>query len=46
MAEPRIRVYPLSKLGPTDVTGISTMFVPPLAPAPVDREMAARLGLL
>jgi uncharacterized protein YabN with tetrapyrrole methylase and pyrophosphatase domain len=46
VAEPRIRVYPLSKLGPTDVTGISTMFVPPLAPAPVDREMAARLGLL
>jgi uncharacterized protein YabN with tetrapyrrole methylase and pyrophosphatase domain len=45
LAEPRIRVYPLSEIGPDDVTGISTMFVPPLAEAPVDREVAVRLGL-
>lgn len=46
LADPRIHVHPLSKLGPDDVTGISTMFVPPLAPAPVNRQMAKRLGLL
>jgi uncharacterized protein YabN with tetrapyrrole methylase and pyrophosphatase domain len=46
LADPRIHLHPLSKIGVEDVTGISTMFVPPLAPAPVDREMASRLGLL
>jgi uncharacterized protein YabN with tetrapyrrole methylase and pyrophosphatase domain len=42
----RIAVHLLSQLRPEHVTGISTMFVPPLAPPPVDREMASRLGLL
>lgn len=46
LAEPRIRPYRLSEIGPDDVTGISTMFVPPRAQAPLDREVAARLGLL
>lgn len=46
LARPRIRPYVLPEIGPTDVTGISTMFVPPLAQAPLDREMAERLGLL
>lgn len=46
LADPRIRTYRLDQLRPDDVTGISTMFVPPLAPAPVDRTMAERLGLV
>lgn len=45
LAEPRIRVYRLPEIGPDDVTGISTMFVPPLAPAPVDALMAGELGV-
>lgn len=45
LAEPRIRTHRLPEIGPDDVTGISTMFVPPIAQAPVDRKMVARLGL-
>lgn len=46
LADPRIRVHRLDALRATDVTGISTMFVPPLAPAKPDMAMAERLGLL
>lgn len=45
LATPRIRTYRLPEIGPEDVTGISTMFVPPLHQAPVDREMVQRLGM-
>lgn len=43
LADPRIHVHALSDIGPGDVTGISTMFVPPLAEAPVDPEAVRRL---
>jgi hypothetical protein len=42
----RIELYPLSELAPSHVTGISTLFVPPLGTPPVDRDLAQRLGLL
>lgn len=45
LADPRIWVYRLCDLGIDDVTGISTMFVPPKGPAVSDLEMAKRLGL-
>ena len=45
LAEPRIRVYRLCDLGVDDLTGISTMFVPPKAPAGADPVMVERLGL-
>jgi uncharacterized protein YabN with tetrapyrrole methylase and pyrophosphatase domain len=45
LAERRVTVHRISDLVPADVTGISTMFVPPSAPAPFDQDMARRLGL-
>jgi uncharacterized protein YabN with tetrapyrrole methylase and pyrophosphatase domain len=46
LAHRRIQVFPLSELRPEHVNGISTMFVPPLSMAPLDREMAERLDLI
>lgn len=43
--DPRILRVPLAKLFETRVTVISTLYVPPKGPAPVDLEMAARLGM-
>jgi uncharacterized protein YabN with tetrapyrrole methylase and pyrophosphatase domain len=45
LAERRIRVHTLAELEPDHVTGLSTLFVPPLGPAPFDRDMARRLDL-
>lgn len=43
LARARIWPIPLSGLEPSHVTGISTMFVPPLEPAFLDLEMVERL---
>ena len=45
VCEPVIQRIPLFKLPETSVTLASTLYVPPLAPAPVDREMMVRLGI-
>jgi hypothetical protein len=45
VCEPVMQLIPLFKLPEAPVTLVSTLYVPPLAPAPVDREMMARLGL-
>ena len=45
VCEPVMQRIPLFKLPEAPVTLVSTLYVPPLAPAPVDREMMARLGL-
>jgi hypothetical protein len=45
VCEPVMQRIPLFKLSETPVTLVSTLYVPPLAPAPVDGEMMARLGL-
>ena len=45
VCEPVIQHIPLSKLAEIRVTLVSTLYVPPQAPAPVDSEMMARLGM-
>lgn len=45
VCEPIIQRMPLFKLPETKVTLVSTLYVPPKASAPVDREMMARLGM-
>lgn len=45
VCQPAIARIPLCKLPQTNVTPVSTLYVPPKAPAPVDREMMTRLGL-
>ena len=45
VCEPVIQRIPLSKLPESKITQVSTLYVPPQALAPVDREMMARLGI-
>ena len=45
VCSPVIDRYPLSKLPEAKVTEVSTLYVPPKAVAPVDREMMASLGI-
>ena len=45
VCEPLIRKVPLSKLVETGVSGISTLYIPPKQPAPLDMKMLRRLGL-
>lgn len=45
VCEPVILPLPLSKLPEAKVTVVSTLYVPPTGPAPVDNEMMARLGM-
>jgi len=45
VCEPVIQPLPLSKLAEAKVTAVSTLYVPPKGPAPVDNEMMARLGM-
>jgi uncharacterized protein YabN with tetrapyrrole methylase and pyrophosphatase domain len=44
--EPVIQHLPLAELPTAQVTEVSTLYVPPRAPAPVDGEMMARLEML
>jgi hypothetical protein len=43
---PQIERLPLAELADARVTGISTLYIPPVQKQPVDREMAVRLGIL
>lgn len=45
VCEPVIQRLPLCRLPEAEVTLASTLYVPPLAQPPVDREMVARLGM-
>ncbi len=45
VCEPVIQRIPLSKLPESSITQVSTLYVPPQALAPVDKEMMARLGM-
>ncbi|WP_414587173.1 SAM-dependent methyltransferase [Scytonema sp. PCC 10023] len=45
VCKPVIQRVPLDKLPETKVREVSTLYVPPKAPAPVDREMLERLGM-
>lgn len=45
VCEPVIQRIPLSKLPESSITQVSTLYIPPQALAPVDREMMARLGI-
>jgi hypothetical protein len=45
IARPRTEVVRLSALTPEHLSGISTLFVPPIGPAEVDWDMLARLDL-
>lgn len=45
VCEPVIQRTPLSKLPESNLTQVSTLFVPPRDLAPVDREMMALLGM-
>lgn len=45
VCEPRIDRLPLRDLAAARVTVISTLYVPPVAAAPLDPEMLARLGM-
>ena len=45
VCEPVIQQVPLAKLPEAKVTQVSTLYVPPKAPAPVAREMLERLGM-
>jgi precorrin-3B methylase len=42
---PRMERVALAALGQARVTDLSTLYVPPAAPAALDREMVARLGM-
>jgi uncharacterized protein YabN with tetrapyrrole methylase and pyrophosphatase domain len=44
--EPVIQRLPLSHLPQAQITEISTLYLPPKAEAPLDREMMARLGMI
>jgi uncharacterized protein YabN with tetrapyrrole methylase and pyrophosphatase domain len=43
---PRVERVALEDLGGAKVTDVTTLYVPPVAAAPVDREMMARLGMV
>ena len=45
MARPVVQRLPLTGLAGADLSPASTLYVPPIAHRPVDREMLARLGL-
>ncbi|MFB2970726.1 SAM-dependent methyltransferase [Aerosakkonema sp. BLCC-F183] len=45
ICEPVIQRVSLSKLPEAKVTPVSTLYVPPFGPAPLDREMMARLRM-
>jgi len=45
VCEPVIQHIPLSKLAEVGITSVSTLYVPPQAPAPIDSEMMSRLGM-
>lgn len=45
VCEPVIQRVPLSRLPEVQVTEVSTLYIPPKAPAPLDSEMMARLGM-
>jgi len=45
IARPRIDVLKLSELSPSNITAISTMFIPPREASKVDLNMVERLGL-
>jgi uncharacterized protein YabN with tetrapyrrole methylase and pyrophosphatase domain len=45
VCEPLIQPVPLTRLPEAPITGVSTLYVPPKAPAPVNRDMLARLGM-
>ncbi|WP_116213298.1 SAM-dependent methyltransferase [Streptomyces olivoreticuli] len=42
---PHIRTLPLRELRQEPLTGISTLYLPPIGPRPVNQQMAERLGL-
>ncbi len=45
VCEPVIQRLPLAELPMAQVTEVSTLYVPPVAAAPVDHKMMARLGM-
>ncbi|NEP00476.1 MAG: hypothetical protein F6K58_17695 [Symploca sp. SIO2E9] len=45
VCEPMIKPMPMFKLAETRVSEVSTLYIPPKAPAPVDAEMMVRLGI-
>lgn len=45
VCEPVIQHILLSKLAEVGITSVSTLYVPPQAPAPIDSEMMSRLGM-
>lgn len=45
MAEPRIERIPVRDLATARTTLYTTLYVPPLPPGPIDREMARSLGI-
>ncbi|NEO73132.1 MAG: hypothetical protein F6K52_27605 [Moorea sp. SIO3H5] len=45
VCKPVIQRIPLSKLPQSSVTEVSTLYIPPHALAPVDKDMMARLGM-
>ncbi|MGA2723415.1 MAG: SAM-dependent methyltransferase [Bryobacteraceae bacterium] len=45
VCRPVIRKIPVSKLCDSQITGISTLCIPPLQEPPIDQAMLARLGL-
>jgi len=45
VCKPVIQRLPLNRLPEAEITEFSTLYVPPKAPAPVDTDMMARLGM-
>jgi uncharacterized protein YabN with tetrapyrrole methylase and pyrophosphatase domain len=45
VCEPVIQPLPLSQLPQAKVTVVSTLYIPPKGPAPVDKDMMDRLGM-
>lgn len=45
VCQPMIQRLPLARLPEAQITEVSTLYVPPKGPAPVDVEMMARLGM-
>ncbi len=45
ICQPVIRPLPLSQLPQATVTEISTLYIPPRQPAPLNKEMVTRLGM-
>lgn len=46
VCQPVINPIPLHSLPQAKVTTVSTLYVPPIGPAPVDQEMMVRLGMI